>query len=76
MLFKKEKKQEIIEVKPEIKLVATKEEQEDFDWLLEHLIKQYQNLPSGLNKDQLINLKESVYCHDLNLQKIKTAIGE
>jgi len=72
--FKSEKKQ-TKEEKP-LKIATTKEGQEDFDWLLDHLIKQYQNLPSGLNRDQLINLKESVYCHDLNLQKIKTAIGE
>ena len=72
--FKREKKQ-IKEEQP-LKIATTKEGQEDFDWLLDHLIKQYQNLPSGLNRDQLINLKESVYCHDLNLQKIKTAIGE
>lgn len=72
--FKSEKKQ-TKEEQP-LKIATTKEGQEDFDWLLDHTIKQYQNLPSGLNKDQLINLKESVYCHDLNLQKIKSAIGE
>jgi len=72
--FKSEKKQ--TKKEQPLKIATTKEGQEDFDWLLDHLIKQYQNLPSGLNRDQLINLKESVYCHDLNLQKIKTAIGE
>lgn len=72
--FKEEKKQ-IKEEQP-LKIATTKEGQDDFDWLLDHTIKQYQNHPSGLNRDQLVNLKESVYCHDLNLQKIKTAIGE
>ena len=72
--FKSEKKQ-TKEEQP-LKITTTKEGQEDFDWLLDHTIKQYQNLPSGRNRDQLMNLKESIYCHDLNLQKIKSAIGE
>ena len=72
--FKSEKKQ-TKEEQP-LKIATTKEGQEDFDWLLDHTIKQYTNHPSGGNKDQLMNLKESIYCHDLNQQKIKTAIGE
>ena len=54
----------------------TEEGQEDFDWLLDHNIKQYSSYPSISNKTMLENMKTSPHCHDLNLQKIKTAIGE
>ena len=54
----------------------TEEGQEDFDWLLDHNIKKYSSYPSISNKTMLENMKTSPHCHDLNLQKIKTAIGE
>ena len=54
----------------------TEEGQEDFDWLLDHNIKKYSSYPSISNKKMLENMKTSPHCHDLNLQKIKTAIGE
>lgn len=54
----------------------TEEGQEDFDWLLDHNIKQYKSYPSISNKTMIENMKTSPHCHDLNLQKIKTAIGE
>lgn len=57
-------------------VVLSEEEQESFNYMLEYTIKQYNSYPSLLNRDQLNNLKESVYCHDLHIQKIKTAIGE
>ena len=56
--------------------VLSEELQENFDFMLDYTIKQYNSYPSLLNRDQLNNLKESVYCHDLHIQKIKTAIGE
>lgn len=56
--------------------VLSEELQENFDFMLDYTIKQYISYPSLLNRDQLNNLKESVYCHDLHIQKIKTAIGE
>jgi len=55
---------------------STQEGQEDFDWLLDHNIKQYKSYPSIFNKTLVENMKTSPHCHDLNLQKIKTAIGE
>ena len=55
---------------------STQDNQEDFDWLLDHNIKQYKSYPSISNKTMIENMKTSPHCHDLNLQKIKTAIGE
>lgn len=55
---------------------STEDGQEDFDWLLDHNIKQYTSYPSISNRTMIENMKTSPHCHDLNLQKIKTAIGE
>ena len=58
------------------KTTITKEGQEDFDFMVSYSLKQYQRHPSLLNRDQLVNLRESPYCHDLHTQTIKQAIGE
>ena len=58
------------------KTTITKEGQEDFDFMVAYSIKQYQRHPSLLNRDQLVNLRESNYCHNLHKQTIKQAIGE
>ena len=55
---------------------STEDSQEDFDWLLDYNIKKYTSYPSISNKTMIENMKTSPHCHDLNLQKIKTAIGE
>ena len=70
------KKEEEPKEEIEQHVVLSEELQENFDYMLEYTIKQYNSYPSLLNLDQLNNLKESVYCHDLHIQKIKTAIGE
>ena len=70
------KKQEPKPEEPDLKVINTDEGQEDFDWLLDHNIKQYKSYPSISNKTMIENMKTSPHCHDLNLQKIKTAIGE
>ena len=61
---------------PVSKVMNTNEGQEDFDWLLDHNIKQYTSYPSISNRTMIENMKTSPHCHDLNLQKIKTSIGE
>lgn len=58
------------------KTTISKEGQEDFDFMVSYSLKQYQRHPSLLNRDQLVNLRESPYCHDLHNQTIKQAIGE
>jgi hypothetical protein len=58
------------------KTTICKEGQEDFDFMVSYSLKQYQSHPSLLNRDQLVNLRESNYCHDLHKQTIKQAIGE
>jgi len=72
--FKKQKQPKTEE--PDLKVINTDEGQEDFDWLLDHNIKKYTSYPSISNKTMIENMKTSPHCHDLNLQKIKTAIGE
>ncbi len=53
----------------------TKDQQSDFDWMLEYNLKTYNKHPSGYNRDLLVQMLESKYCHDLHIQKIKSVIG-
>jgi len=72
--FKKQEQPKTEE--PDFKIMDTNEGQDDFDWLLDHNIKQYKSYPSLSNKTMIENMRTSPHCHDLNLQKIKTAIGK
>jgi DNA-binding MarR family transcriptional regulator len=75
-ILQSKKREEPKTEEPDLKVINTDEGQEDFDWLLDHNIKQYKSYPSISNKTMIENMKTSPHCHDLNLQKIKTAIGE
>jgi hypothetical protein len=70
---KQEKKKKIDP--PNIVCENTKEQQEDFDWMVEHNLKTYNKYPSGHNRDLLVQMLDSKYCHDLHIQKIKSVIG-